>query len=128
MHQTYTIMEPSGVPTKTLTKAKTMRAELLIQTNKAWIIRWTKIYHNVNLDIDTSMSPTQNVCVCMHMQHVATSDVLNTLQCMDSNTDILQQLNDYIHEEIEQLYDYILHTLGNHHVVCYICGQPAHCA
>ena len=67
------------------------------------------------------MSPTQNVHVCLQMQHAATLDVLNTVWCIDPDTDILQQLNDYIHEEIEQLYDYILHTLGNHHVVCYIC-------
>ena len=111
-----------------LTKAETMREELLIQTSKAQIIRQMKICHNINLDINTSMSPTQNVCVCLDMQHAATSDVLNTVQCMDPNTDILQQLNNYIHEEIEQLYDYILHKLGNHHVVCHICRQPAHCA
>ena len=103
-----------------------MRAELLIQTDKAQIIRWIKICHNINLDVDTSMSPTQNVHVCLQMQHAATWDILNTVQCINPNTDVLQQLNDYIHEEIEQLYDYILHTLGNHHIVCYICRQPAH--
>ena len=37
---------------------------------------------------------------------------------MDPNTDVLEQLNMYIHEEIEQLYNYIQHTLENQQVVC----------
>ena len=56
-------MEPPGIPAEVLDKAKMMRAELLIQTNKSQIIRRVKICHNINLDIDTSMSPAQNVCV-----------------------------------------------------------------
>ena len=121
-------MEHPGVSEETLKRAKRMKAELLIQTNKMRIIKRVKLCHNVNLTLDTTITSMQTIHVHLHLQHAATSDVLNTMWCIDPDTDILQQLDNYIHEEIEQLYDYILHTLGNHHVVCYICGQPMHCA
>ena len=38
-------MEPPGAPEETLQRAKTMRAELLIQTNKKQIIKHVKVYH-----------------------------------------------------------------------------------
>ena len=119
-------MEPSGVPKETLKKARTMRAELLIQTNKMQIIKHVKVCHNVNLTLDTSVSSMQNIYVCLHLQHAATLDVLNTVRCIDPNTDTLEQLNMYIHEEIEQLYDYIQQTLQGQQVVCHICGQTSH--
>ena len=119
--------EPPEVPEETLKRVRRMRAELCIQTNKMWIIRHVKVCHNVNLTIDTSISSTQNIHVCLHLQHAATSDISNTVRCIDPNTDILEQLNMYIHEEIEQLYNYIQQTLENQQVVCYICGQTSHC-
>ena len=119
-------MEPSGVYKETLIKAKIMRAELLTQTKKAHIIRCVKIGHNINLSIHTSLSQTHNICVCLHMQHVATSDILNTVKCINPNTDVLQQLDKFIHKEIKQLHDYIVHTLGSQQIMCYICGQVAH--
>ena len=48
--------------------------------------------------------------MCLHLQHAATLDISNTVRCIDPNTDILEQLNMYIHEEVEQLYDYIQQT------------------
>ena len=104
-------MEPPGVPEETLIKAKTMRAELLIQTNKATDNQTVKICHNINLSIHTSLSQTHNIHVHLHMQRVATSDVLNTVKCINPNTDILQQLDEIIHGEIKQLHDYTVHTL-----------------
>ena len=50
------IMEPPGISKETLIKAKTMRAELLIQTNEAQIVRHVKICRNINLSIHTSLS------------------------------------------------------------------------
>ena len=88
-------------------KAERMRAELLIQTNKPQIIEHIKLCHNVNLDLNTPVASTQNIHVHLHLQHASTSNVLNIVKCKDPNTDILEQLNMYIHEEIEQLYNYI---------------------
>ena len=119
-------MEPSGVPEETPKKARIVRAELLIQTNKMQIIKHVKVCHNVNLTLDTSVSSMQNIHVHLHLQHAATLDILNTVRCIDPNTDILEQLNMYIHEEIEQLYDYIQQTLQGQQVVCHICGQTSH--
>ena len=119
-------MEPPGIPDETLKKAKRMRAELLIQTNKMQIIKCIKLCHNINLDLDTSVTSTQSIHVQLHLQHATTSDVSNTVKCVDPNTDILEQLNMYIHEEIEQLYDYIQQKLGNQQVVCYLCSQTSH--
>ena len=118
-------MEPPGVPEETLQRAKTMRAKLLIQTNKKWIIKHVKVCHNVNLTLDTTVSSTQNIHVCLHLQHAATLDISNTVRCIDPNTDVLEQLNMYIHEEVEQLYDYIQQTLGGQQVICHICGQTS---
>ena len=120
-------MEPPGIPDETLEKAKRMRAKLLIQTNKMQIIKHVKLCHNINLNLNTSVASTQSIHVCLHLQHAITSDVSNTVKCVDPNTDILEQLNMYIHEEVEQLYDYIQHTSANQQVVCYLCGQTAHC-
>ena len=58
---------------------------------------------------------------------MCTLDMSNTVRCVDPNTDILEQLNMYIYEEIEQLYDYIQQTLGGQQVICHICGQTSHC-
>ena len=53
-----------------------------------------------------------SIHVHLHLQHAATLDISNTVRCIDPNTDVLEQLNMYIHEEVEQLYDYIQQTLG----------------
>ena len=90
------------------------------------IIKHVKVCHNINLTLDTSVASTQNIHVHLHLQHATTLDILNTVRCIDPNTDILEQLNMYIHEEIEQLYDYIQQTLQGHQVVCHICGQTSH--
>ena len=102
-----------------------MRAELLIQTNKKQIIKCVKVCHNVNLTLDTTVSSMWNIHVCLHLQHTATLDISNTVRCIDIDTDILGQLNTYIHEEVEQLYDYIQQTLGGQQVICHICGQTS---
>ena len=120
-------MEPPRVPEETLQRAKTMRAELFIQTNKKWIIKCVKVCHNVNLTLDTTVSSMQNIHVHLHLQHAVTLDISNTVRCINPNTDILEQLNMYIREEIEQLYDYIQQTLGGQQVICHICGQTSHC-
>ena len=103
-----------------------MRAELLIQMNKMQIIKCIKVCHNVNLTLVTSVTLTQNIHLCLHLQHAATLDISNTVRCVDPNRDILGQLNMYIHEEIEQLYDYIQQTLENQQVICHLCGQTSH--
>ena len=119
-------MEPSGVPKETLQKAKTMRAELLIQTNRKQLIKHAKVCHNVLLTLETTMSTTQNVHVHLHLQHATTLDISNTVKCIDPNTDVLEQINTYIHEEIEQLYDDVQQTLGGQHIICHICGETSH--
>ena len=121
-------MEPLGIPDKTLKKAKRMRAELLIQTNKMQIIECIELCHNVNLSLNISVASTQSIHIHLHLQHAITSDVSNTVRCVDPNADVLEQLNMYIHEEVEQLYDYIQHTSGNQPIVCYLCVQTTHCA
>ena len=78
-----------------------MRAKLFIRTNKMQIIKHVKLYHNINLSLNTSVASTQSIHVCLHLQHAITSDVSNTVRCMDPNTDFLEQLNMYIHEEVE---------------------------
>ena len=103
-----------------------MRAELLIQTNREQIIKHVKVCHNVNLTLDTTVSSIQNLHVHLHLQHAATLDISNTVRCIDPNRDVLEQLNIYIHEEVEQLYDYIQQTLGGQQVICHICGQTSH--
>ena len=118
-------MEPPRVPKETLQRAKTMRAELLIQTNKKGIIKCVKVCHNVNLTLDTTVSSTQNIHVCLHLQHAATLDISNTVRCINPNTDVLEQLNMYIHEEVEQLYDCIQETLEGQQVICHMCGQTS---
>ena len=119
-------MEPPGIPEETLQRAKTMRAELLIQTNREQIIKRVKVCHNVNLTLDTTISSIQNLHMHLHLQHAGTLDISNTVRCIDPNTDVLEQLNIYIHEEVEQLYDYIQQTLGGQQVICHICGQTSH--
>ena len=118
-------MEPPGVPEETLHRAKTMRAKLLIQTNKKQIIKHVKVCHNVNLTLDTTVSSMQSIHVHLHLQHAAILDISNTVRCINPNTEILEQLNTYIHEEVEQLYDYIQQTLGVQQVICHICGQTS---
>ena len=68
---------------------------------------------------------TQNIHVCLHLQYATTSDISNTVKCVDPNTDVLEQLNMYIQEEIEQLYNYIQQTLENQQVICHLCGQAS---
>ena len=94
-------MAPPGIPKETLQRAKTMRAELLIQTYKKQIIKHVKACHNVLLTLETTVSSTQNIHVCLHLQHAATLDISNTVRCINPNTDVLEQLNMYIHEEVD---------------------------
>ena len=88
-------MEPLGVPKETLQRAKTMRAKLLIQTNKKQIIKCVKVCHNVNITLDAAVSSMWNLHVHLHLQHAATLDILNTVRCIDPSTYILEQLNMY---------------------------------
>ena len=116
-------MEPPGIPKETLQRAKTMRAKLLIQRNKKQIIKHVKICHNIILTLKTTVSSVWNIHVHLHLQHAATLDISNTVRCIIPNTDVLEQLNMHIHDEVEQLYDYIQQTLGGQQVICHICGQ-----
>ena len=95
-------MKPPGIPKETLQKAKTMRAELLIQTKRKQLIKCTKVCHNILLTLETSMSTAQNIHVHLHLQHATMLDMSNIVKCINPNTDVLEQLNTYIHEEIEQ--------------------------
>ena len=76
-------MEPSGVPKETLKKARTMRAELLIQTNKMQIVKCVKVCHNVSLTLDTTVSSMQNIHVpafatCCNSGHIEHCKVCRT--------------------------------------------------
>ena len=102
-----------------------MRVELLIQTNKKQIIKHVKVCHNINLTLDTTVSSMWNIHVQLYLQHAATLDISNTVRCINPNTDILEQLNMYIHEEVKQLYNYIQQTLGGQQAICHICGQTS---
>ena len=115
-------------------KATLKGSNALSRCSIAWMTFWflssrptLSSIHSINLSIHTSLSQTHNICMHLHMQHVATPDILNTVKCINPNTDILQQLDEIIHKEIKQLHDYIVHTLGSQQIMCYICGQFAHC-
>ena len=88
-----------------------MRAELLIQAHQRWLVQYIKQLYNMDLYIHVSTSPSLNLNVRIHLQHMPSQERSNTVKCLHPGSDILGRLEEHIYCEILYLNAQILHTL-----------------
>ena len=72
-------MEPLHIPEVNWHKAALVRAELLIQAHQRWLVQYVKQLYNMDLYIHVSTSPSLNLCVRIHLQHIPTQEQSNTV-------------------------------------------------
>ena len=104
-------MEPSQIPKINRQKAALVRAELLIQAHQRWLVQYIKQLYNMDLYIHVSTSPSLNLNVRIHLQHIPTQEQSNTVKCLHPGSDILGCLEEYIYCEILDLNAQIMDTL-----------------
>ena len=88
-----------------------MRAELLIQAHQRWLVQYIKQLYNMDLYIHVSTSPSLNLNVRIHLQHIPTQEQSNTVKCLRPGSDILECLEEHIYCKILDLNAQIMDTL-----------------
>ena len=104
-------MEPSHIPEINRCKAALVRTELLIQAHQRQLVQYVKQLYNMNLHIHVSTSPSLNLCVQIHLQHIPTQEQSNTVKCLHPGNDIIGCLEEHVYSEILDLNTQILDTL-----------------
>ena len=104
-------MEPSHIPKINRQKAALVRAELLIQAHQRQLVQYIKQLYNMNLYIHVSTSPSLNLNVRIHLQHIPTQEQSNTVKCLCPGSDILGHLEEHIYCKILDLNAQVMDTL-----------------
>ena len=104
-------MEPSQIPKINRQKAALVRAELLIQAHQRWLVQYIKQLYNMDLYIHVSTSPSLNLNVRIHLQHIPTQEQSNAVKYLCPGGDILGCLEEHIYCEILDLNAQIMDTL-----------------
>ena len=105
-------MEPLHISVINLHKADLVRAELLIQANQRQLVQYVKQLYNMDLHIHVSTSPSLNLHVQIHLQHIPTQEQSNTVKCLHPGNDIIGHLEEHVYSEILDLNTQILDTLS----------------
>ena len=104
-------MEPLHIPEENLCKADLVRTELLIQAHQRQLVQYVKQLYNMDLHIHICTSPSLNLHVCIHLQHIPTQEQSDTVKCLCPGSDIIGCLEEYVYNEILDLNTQILDTL-----------------
>ena len=104
-------MEPSHIPEINRQKAALVRAELLIQAHQRQLVQYIKQLYNMDLYIHVSTSPSLNLNVRIHLQHIPSQEQSNTVKCVHPGSDILGHLEEHIYCKILDLEAQIPDTL-----------------
>ena len=104
-------MKPSHLPEINLHKADLVRTELLIQAHQRQLVQYVKQLYNMDLHIHVSTSPSLNLHVQIHLQHIPTQEQSNTIKCLCPGSDIVGHLEEHVYSEILDLNTQILDTL-----------------
>ena len=104
-------MEPSHIPKENLHKIDLVRTELLIQAHLRQLVQYMKQLYNMDLHIHISTSPSLNLHVRIHLQHIPTQEQSNTIKCLCPGSDIIGCLEEHVYDEILDLNTQILDTL-----------------
>ena len=103
-------MEPLHIPEINLCKADLVRTELLIQAHQRQLVQYVKQLYNMDLHIHVSTSPSLNLFVRIHLQHIPTQEQSNTVKCLHPGSDIIGCLEEHVYGEILDLNTQILDT------------------
>ena len=103
-------MEPSHIPKIIQQKAALVRSEL-IQAHQRQLVQYIKQLYNMDLYIHHSTSPSLNLNVQIHLQHIPTQEQSNTVKCLCPGSDILGCLEEHVYCEVLDLNAQIMDTL-----------------
>ena len=104
-------MEPLHIPEINRYKAALVRTELLIQAHQRQLVQYVKQLYNMDLYIHVSTSPSLNLNVQIHLQHIPSQEQSNTVKCVHPGSDILGRLEEHNYCEILDLEAQILDNL-----------------
>ena len=92
-------MEPLHIPEINLCKADLVRTELLIQAHQRQLVQYVKQLYNMDLHIHISTSPSLNLHMRIHLQHIPAQEQSNTIQCLYPGNDIIGHLEEHSYSE-----------------------------
>ena len=104
-------MEPLHIQEINRQKAALVRTELLIQAHQRQLVQYVKQLYNMDLNIHVSTSPSLNLNVRIHLQHIPSQEQSNAVKCLCPGSDILGHLEEHIYCEILDLNAQIMDTL-----------------
>ena len=104
-------MELSHIPKIIQQKAALVRSKLLIQAHQRQLVQYVKQLYNMDLYIHVSTSPSLNLNVRIHLQHIPTQEQSNTVKCLHPGNDILGCLEEHIYNEVLDLNAQMMDTL-----------------
>ena len=99
------------IPEINLHKVDLVRTKLLIQAHQRQLVQYVKQLYNMDLHIHVSTSPSLNLHMQIHLQHIPTQEQSNTVKCLCPGSDIIGHLEEHVHSEILDLNTQILGTL-----------------
>ena len=116
------MMSPVGVTDEVLLNAKLMQAQLLIHTHTPEIIWFARDVYDVNLEIHSMKLRDSALLIQVDLQDLFTEYTMTTFGHHQPTSNILEQLNQRIDDDIDLVYEAIAqHT--NKHTVCTTGGE-----
>ena len=115
-------MSPVGVTDEVLLNAKLMQAQLLIHTHMPKIIWFTRDVYDINLEIHSMKLGDSALLIQVDLHDLFMEYTMTTFGCHQLMSNILEQLNQRIDNDINLLYEAVTQHI-NKHTVCTTGGE-----
>ena len=116
------MMSPAGVTDEVLLNAKLMWAHLLICTHTPEIIQFTRDIYDIDLEIHSMKLGDSALLIQVDLEDLFMEYTMTTFGCHQPVSNILEQLNQRIEDDIDLLYKAITQH-ANKHTVCTTGGE-----
>ena len=116
------MMSPTGVTDEVLLNARLMQAQLLIHTHTPEIIQFTRDIYDINLETHSMKLGDSALLIQMDLQDLFMEYTVTTFGCYQPTSNILDQLNKRIEDDIDLLYEAITQH-ANKHTICTTGGE-----
>ena len=110
-------MSPAAVTNEVLLHAKLMWAQLLIHTHTPKIIQFVRDIYDINLEIHSMKLGDNALLIQVDLEDLFTEYTVTTFGCHQLMSNILEQLNQRIEDDIDLLYEAITQCT-NKYTVC----------
>ena len=97
------MMSPAGVTGEVLLNTRLMQAQLLIHTHTPEIIQFTRDVYDINLEIHSMKLGDSALLIQVDLEDLFMEYTITTFGCHQPMSNILDQLNQRIEDDIDLL-------------------------